>query len=48
MGRALRRQVEHSIIEGAGHLMPLTHPAELTRTLGAAVTKASRSSIVEH
>jgi lipase len=27
------RCVEHSVIEGAGHMMPLTHPAELTRAL---------------
>jgi pimeloyl-ACP methyl ester carboxylesterase len=32
-------QVERSVIEGAGHMMPLTHPAELTRTLVAAVTR---------
>jgi pimeloyl-ACP methyl ester carboxylesterase len=30
-------QVEHSVINGAGHMMPLTHAAELTRTLVAAV-----------
>jgi lipase len=41
-------QVEHSVIEGAGHMMPLTHPAELTRTLVAAVAGASRSSAVQH
>jgi lipase len=27
------RCVEHSVIEGAGHMMPLTHPAELSRAL---------------
>jgi lipase len=26
-------RVEHSVIEGAGHMMPLTHAAELTRAL---------------
>jgi hypothetical protein len=41
-------RVEHSIIEGAGHMMPLTHAAELTRTLVAAVAGASRSSAVQH
>jgi lipase len=35
-------QAEHSIIEGAGHMMPLSHAAELTRALVAAVTRASR------
>jgi lipase len=40
-------QVEHSIIQGAGHMMPLTHPAELTRVLVAAVAAAS-SSAVQH
>jgi pimeloyl-ACP methyl ester carboxylesterase len=37
-------QVEHSVIEGAGHMMPLTHAAELTRTLVAGVARASPSS----
>jgi hypothetical protein len=41
-------QVEHSIIERAGHMMPLTHAAELTRTLVAAVARASQSSAAEH
>jgi lipase len=27
------RCAEHSVIEGAGHMMPLTHPAELSRAL---------------
>ena len=27
------RCAEHSVIEGAGHMMPLTHAAELTRAL---------------
>jgi len=27
------RCAEHSVVEGAGHMMPLTHAAELTRTL---------------
>lgn len=27
------RCVEHSVIEGAGHMMPLTHAAELTPAL---------------
>jgi lipase len=36
-------QVEHSVIEGAGHMMPLSHAAELTRTLVAAVGAASRA-----
>jgi pimeloyl-ACP methyl ester carboxylesterase len=35
-------QVEHVVIEGAGHMMPLTHAAELTRVLVAAVAGASR------
>jgi pimeloyl-ACP methyl ester carboxylesterase len=33
-------QAEHSLIAGAGHMMPLTHAAELTRVLGAAVDGA--------
>jgi hypothetical protein len=37
-------QVEHSVIEGAGHMMPLSHAAELTRTLVPAVASASRWS----
>jgi pimeloyl-ACP methyl ester carboxylesterase len=40
--------VDHSVIEGAGHMMPLTHAAELTRTLVAAVARASRSSAAKH
>jgi lipase len=46
----LRRvpQVEHSIIEVAGHMMPLTHAPELTRILVPAVAKASRSSAGQH
>jgi pimeloyl-ACP methyl ester carboxylesterase len=45
----LRRvpQAGHSVIEGAGHMMPLTHPAELARILVPAVAKASRSSAVQ-
>jgi hypothetical protein len=34
-------QVEQSIIEGAGHMMPLTHAAELTRALSAGVAMTS-------
>lgn len=41
-------QVEHSVIEGAGHMIPLSHAAELTRTLVPAVARASRSSAVQH
>jgi pimeloyl-ACP methyl ester carboxylesterase len=40
-------QAGHSVIEGAGHMMPLTHPAELARILVPAVAKASRSSAVQ-
>jgi lipase len=40
-------QVRHSVIEGAGHMMPLTHAAELTRILVTAVATASRSSAVQ-
>ena len=46
----VRRHVpraQHTLIEGAGHMMPLTHAAELTQTLVAAVAKASRSSAVQ-
>jgi lipase len=32
-------QLEHSLIEGAGHMMPLTHAAELARILVAAVSR---------
>jgi lipase len=41
-------QVEHHVIEGAGHMMPLTHAAELTRILVASVARASRSSAAQH
>jgi lipase len=41
-------QVEHSVIEGAGHMMLLSHPAELARTLVAAMARASRSSAAGH
>ena len=46
----VRRHVphaQHTLIEGAGHMMPLTHAAELTQTLVAAVAKAPRSSAVQ-
>jgi lipase len=46
----VRRHVphaQHTLIEGAGHMMPLTHAAELTQTLVVAVAKASRSSAVQ-
>jgi lipase len=46
----VRRHVphaRHTLIEGAGHMMPLTHAAELTQTLVAAVAEASRSSAVQ-
>jgi pimeloyl-ACP methyl ester carboxylesterase len=38
----LRRvpRVEHSIIDGAGHMMPLTHAEDLTRILVPAVARA--------
>jgi lipase len=41
-------QVEHSVIEGAGHMMPLSHAAELTRTLVPAIARASRSRAAQH
>jgi pimeloyl-ACP methyl ester carboxylesterase len=41
-------QVEHSVIEGAGHMMPLTHAAELTRIVVPVVARASRSGAVQH
>jgi lipase len=41
-------QVQHSVIEGAGHMMPLTHAEELTRILVAGVARASRSSAGRH
>jgi lipase len=40
-------QAEHSIIKGAGHMMPLTHAAELTRILVPAVARTPRSSAVQ-
>jgi lipase len=46
----VRRHVphaRHTLIEGAGHMIPLTHAVELTRTLVAAVARASRSSAVQ-
>jgi pimeloyl-ACP methyl ester carboxylesterase len=33
---------QHSVIEGAGHMMPLTHAAELTRILVAALQESLR------
>lgn len=46
----LRRvpRVEHSVIEGAGHMIPLTHAAELTGTLVAALAGTTRSRAVRH
>jgi lipase len=41
-------QVEHSVIDGAGHMMPLSHATELTRILVAALARASRSSAAQH
>jgi pimeloyl-ACP methyl ester carboxylesterase len=35
-------RVQHSVIAGAGHMMPLTHATELTRALVAAVAGGSR------
>ncbi|MGE5689542.1 MAG: alpha/beta fold hydrolase, partial [Pseudomonadota bacterium] len=32
-------QVRHTVIEGAGHMMPLTHPAPLTRALLAGIAR---------
>jgi lipase len=45
----LRRvpQVRHSVIEGAGHMMPLTHAAELTRILVAGLARASRANALQ-
>jgi pimeloyl-ACP methyl ester carboxylesterase len=40
-------RVDHSIIPGAGHMMPLTHAAELTRVLVGAVADASTSRPVK-
>jgi lipase len=40
-------QVRHSVIEGAGHMMPLTHAAELTRALVAGIASGSRPSAVQ-
>lgn len=34
-------QVEHSVIRGAGHMMPLSHAAELTRTLVAGIAECA-------
>jgi len=48
---AVRRyvpDVRHSVIEGAGHMMPLTHPAELTRTLAAAPATRRGSGRASH
>jgi pimeloyl-ACP methyl ester carboxylesterase len=41
----LRRapQAQHSVIEGAGHMMPLTHAADLTRILVDALAAVSTS-----
>jgi lipase len=47
---AVRRhvpQVEHTVIDGAGHMMPLTHAAELAQILVAAVAGASGASAVQ-
>lgn len=36
-------QVEHSIIDGAGHMMPLTHAAPLTQALSAGIAGLGKS-----
>jgi pimeloyl-ACP methyl ester carboxylesterase len=40
-------QVEHSVIDGAGHVMPLSHAAELTRILVAGLAGGSPSSAMQ-
>ena len=43
----VRRQVpraQHTVIEGAGHMMPLTHPEPLTRALLSGIRRWARSS----
>jgi lipase len=40
-------QVEHFVIEGAGHMMPLTHAVQLAATLVGAITSSSRVSAVQ-
>ncbi len=38
----IRRQVpyaQHTVIEGVGHMLPLTHPGPLTRALLAAIER---------
>ncbi len=34
---------QHTLIEGAGHMMPLTHPEPLTRALLTGIERASLS-----
>lgn len=41
-------RVEHSVIEGAGHMMPLSHARELTPILVAFLARASRSRRDHH
>ena len=44
----LRRHVphaQHTLIEGAGHMMPLTHPESLTRALLAGLTEVYPSTL---
>jgi len=43
----VRRQVphaQHMLIEGAGHMMPLTHPEPLTRALLTGIGRLAGSS----
>jgi pimeloyl-ACP methyl ester carboxylesterase len=36
---------QHTLIEGAGHMMPLTHPESLTRALLAGLTQVYPSTL---
>ena len=38
-------QAQHTLIEGAGHMMPLTHPESLTRALLAGLTEVYPSTL---
>jgi lipase len=43
--RRLMPHAQHALIEGAGHMMPLTHPESLTRALLAGLTQVYPSTL---
>ena len=37
---------QHSLIEGAGHMMPLTHPVQLTRALFTEIERCATRCVI--